>query len=161
MLPDDHPAATHRSWGQTPESNYLDHFRDDDGCQLLCCHRVLSSWRGRRESGPFRPARIFARNSRKITSSAISCAARTSAFLRWSGFSSAITVSTFAGMVTSLVRRVRHSRRCQVRLPDAFEIHEVGRYLDARDGARQVVGGAAQFLLVMRALLRRVAAEPL
>src|ERR1035437_1719671 len=47
-------------------------------------------------------------------------------------------------------------RERQVRLPDALEIHKVARHLHPRDGARQVLRRAAQFLMVVHPLRRQV-----
>src|ERR1035441_7215401 len=93
-------------------------------------------------------------------------------------------VSTFVGMVNSFPfsigpdeRRSGHrpipchtvgvswvvaaSDGRQIRLPHALEIHKVGRHLYPRDGTRQILRGAAQFLMMVHPLRRRIAAEPL
>jgi hypothetical protein len=45
--------------------------------------------------------------------------------------------------------------------PTALEIHKVGRHLYPRDGTRQILRGAAQFLMMVHPLRGRIAAEPL
>ena len=49
----------------------------------------------------------------------------------------------------------------QIRLPHALEIHKAGRHLYPRDGTRRILRGAAQFLMMVHPLRRRIAAEPL
>src|ERR1035441_9307676 len=72
---------------------------------------------------------------------------------RWPG--TTVIRERSALSVVAIGHIIPHSglrRESQVGLPDALEIDEVGRDLDAWDGARQVLGGAAQFLVVMHAL---------